>query len=197
MRIGSARTTSRAALVGAFAVVIAGCGSGAVKSVASSLTAPTATTAAAQTTTPRTTSTPSQTTTVTKTQTVTAPSRTETVTSPAQTTTVVHTQAATTPTTTSTSSANPAAAAAAGAAVANENESSESSGLPGWAWLLIGAAATGLVIWAVIAFRRRRARHQRSMGADSPPANGPPDAEATLTPGASDTLDAQEKRREP
>jgi hypothetical protein len=36
------------------------------------------------------------------------------------------------------------------AAATRDNESSESSGFPGWAWGLIGTAAAGLLIWAVL-----------------------------------------------
>ncbi len=167
---------SRAALIGAAAVLIAGCGSGGAQSVVSSLTSTiqSKTGQATIASNPTPTDAPAQTTTVTRTETVTTPGRTETVTAPAQTTTVVHTQATTTsPTATSTTSGHAGAAAAVGAAAAKENEPSESSGLPGWAWVLIGAAATGLVVWAVQAIRRRHARHRNSPPPAAPSTTGP------------------------
>ncbi|MGH2853258.1 MAG: hypothetical protein ACRDLF_03590 [Solirubrobacteraceae bacterium] len=82
--------------------------------------------------------------------------QTKTVTAPTQTNTVIQTHTVTTPTqTTSTSGGHPGAAAAAGAAAANSaSKSSEPSGLPAWAWVLIGAAVAG-AIWAIVEIGRR------------------------------------------
>jgi hypothetical protein len=190
MRERSRHRSLNATLVCAVALLMAGCGSGsAVQSVASSLTQ-TKTGTTPERTKTGTTPDPTKTETVTepsRTVTVTAPTRTETVKAPAQTTTVVHAQAATSPatTTSTTSSGHPAAAAGAGAAAAND-ESSESSGLPGWAWLLIGAAASALVIWGVMAIRRRRARDRATPPAGSPSASGKPPGAGPGQPGEPD-----------
>jgi cobalamin biosynthesis Mg chelatase CobN len=128
---------------------------------------------AATTPTTATNATPTQT--VTQTQTVTAPSKTTTVTAPTQTNTVIKTQTVTAPTTTSTSRA-PGAAAVGAAAAANKESSSESSGLPGWAWALIGAAVAGAVIWIITLIRRGRKDGSPSDGTGGPGAlgGGPP-----------------------
>jgi hypothetical protein len=72
---------------------------------------------------------------------------------------VIHTQTTTTSTatTTATTTTNHAAAAAAAAAAAKKKEeSSESSGLPGWAWALIGAAIAAILFFVVRAVIQRR-----------------------------------------
>jgi hypothetical protein len=120
--------------------------------------------------------------TVTQTQTTTAPAKTTTVTTPTQTNTVTKTQTVTTPTTTTpttTTSKSNAPAAALGAATAANRDSSkpeESSGLPGWAWALIGAAAVALVVLSVVALRGRRkgGPPDGPAGGDMLPGDGPP-----------------------
>lgn len=122
--------------------------------------------------TPTTTSaTPTQT--VTQTRTVTAPPKTTTVTAPTQiqTNTVVKTQTVTAPTTTSTSRA-PGAAAIGAAAATSKEPSSESSGLPGWAWVLIGAAVAAGVIWIIALVRRGRKGGSPSDGTGGPGTSG-------------------------
>ena len=144
-------------------------------------------TASAATTQTSTTPAPTPTTkTVTepgKTTTVTTP--TTTVTAPTQTNTVIKTETTTVPTTTTTTTSNAPAAALAGAAAAASNEeSSEEGGLPGWAWALIGAAAAGGLIWAVLAFRRRGkdgaakgdGDGEKATGGAPPGVGGPPPA---------------------
>ncbi len=140
-------------------------------------TATAATTPAKTATAPPQTKTNTQTQTVTQTKTVTAPTQTKTVTAPTQTNTVIQTHTVTTPTqTTSTSSGHPGAAAAAGAAAANTaSKSSESSGLPAWAWVLIGAAVVG-IIGAILATRRR------GKGRSAPGAGQAPGAEEDRPP---------------
>ncbi len=132
-----------------------------------------ATPAAAPTTSTTTSTAPSQTKTVTQTNTVSAPPKTTTVTAPTQTNTVIKTHTVTTPTTTSTSTSHaPAAAAAGAAAAANKEPSSESSGLPGWAWALIGAAVAGGAIGILTLFRRGRNDGPPSDGMGGPGASG-------------------------
>jgi hypothetical protein len=82
---------------------------------------------------------------------------------------VTQTQTVTTAATT-TSSGHGGAAVAVGAAATKEEES---SGLPGWAWVLIGAVAAGLVIWGVSAIRKRR-RTDSGPAANGEPPSGPP-----------------------
>jgi hypothetical protein len=98
---------------------------------------------------------------------VTTPPQTETVTVAS---TVTQTQTVTTAATT-TSTSHHGAAAAVGAAAAKE-EQSESGGLPGWAWVLIGAAAAGLIIWGVTAIRKRRRSGSGPASTGKPP-SGP------------------------
>ena len=99
--------------------------------------------------------------------------------------TVIKTETTTVPTTTTTTTSNAPAAALAGAAAAASNEeSSEEGGLPGWAWALIGAAAAGGLIWAVLAFRRRGkdgaakgdGDGEKATGGAPPGVGGPPPA---------------------
>lgn len=133
---------------------------------------------AATTTTPTTTTTSTVTAptkTVTQTRTITEPAKTTTVTAPTQTNTVIKTQTTTAPTSTGTTSKSNAPAVALGAAAASHNapESKESSGLPGWAWALIGAAAVALLVWIVTAIRHRRKGSPPGPGT-LPPDDGPP-----------------------
>ena len=140
-----------------------------------------ATTAAAPTTPTTTSTAPPQTKTVTQTNTVTPPPKTTTVTTPTQTNTVVKTETVTTPTTTTTTSTShaPAAAAVGAAAAAKKEPSSESSGLPGWAWALIGAGVVGGAIWIITLIRRGRKDSSPSDATGGPGASGdeppPPD----------------------
>jgi hypothetical protein len=94
---------------------------------------------------------------------VTIPPQTQTVTASS---TVTQTHTVTTAATT-TSAGHPGTAVAVGVAAGNE-EKTESGGLPGWVWALIGAVAAGLIIWGVAAVRARR-RHN---SAEEPPAEG-------------------------
>ncbi len=129
-----------------------------------------ATTAIAATTRTTTSTTPTQTEKITQTKTV---SKTTTATAHPQTKAVVKTQTVTTPTTTTTSTSHAAAAAAAGAAAAaNKEPSSDSSGLPGWAWALIGAAVVGGAIWIITLIRRGRRDSSPSDGTGGPGASG-------------------------
>lgn len=131
-------------------------------------------TAAAATTTPSTTTSTvtAPVKTVTQTQTTTAPAKTTTVTAPTQTNTVIKTQTTTTPTTT-TSKNNAPAAALGAAASRNASKPEESSGLPGWAWALIGAAAVALLVWIVAAIRHRR-KETPPGPPGTPPGDGSP-----------------------
>jgi cobalamin biosynthesis Mg chelatase CobN len=91
-----------------------------------------------------------------------------------QTNTVVKTQTVTTPTTTTQTSTShaPAAAAVGAAAAASKEPSSESSGLPGWAWALIGAAVVGAAIGIITLIRRGRKDSSPSDGTGGPKASG-------------------------
>lgn len=163
-RSSDPRPPGRALRIGVLGVVVPcllGCGSAA---------------AIAATTTPSTTTNivTAPTKTVTQTQTTTAPAKTTTVTTPTQTNTVIKTQTTTAPTTTTSKGNAPAAAlgAAASAASHNASKSNESSGLPGWAWALIGAAVVALLVWIVIAVRHWRKGSPPGPGT-VPPADGP------------------------
>jgi hypothetical protein len=83
---------------------------------------------------------------------------------------VIRTETTTAPTSTS----HPGAAAAAGAAAATKNESETDEGLPGWAWGLIGVAVGGGAIWAILAYRHRRADDAGRGRPPGGPADGPP-----------------------
>jgi len=106
--------------------------------------------------------------TVTQTRTVTAPTVT-------QSNTVIKTETVTAPAQTSTGTTPNGAALGAAAAAAHDKEGSEESeGLPGWAWVLIGAAAAALLIWAVSAIRRGKRPQPGEPGAVGPPQDVPP-----------------------
>jgi hypothetical protein len=60
---------------------------------------------------------------------------------------------------------------AVGAAASGE-EQTESGGLPGWAWALIGAASVVLITCAITVIRGRRAASHAAANAEPP--SGPP-----------------------
>jgi hypothetical protein len=68
---------------------------------------------------------------------------------------------------------------AVGAAAAEDNESSESSGLPGWAWALIGAGTVALAVLGYGAIRRHRRDDLRPPPGSPPPDQAPPGTAAS------------------